>query len=519
MSSKKKSLDLYLGEVFKQFISIKDDDFKRAQEVFKSVFEQVKQKMGEQCNYFKKYSSQVMYGGSVYDGIKITKLDEFDMDIVIRLPIHYGDGDNGIIIENEQPGFVKLKITNAFDNLDKQKEWENCHKVTREWRDSEKYFLQSKFRRWIHGIVQKALNVMDGKVTVHGVTYLLTYKESGPAYTLNVRNDAGGELFVLDVDLVPVIRFSFPRSPNGYRTIDCGKAKDWLVVPKPNKAISDHTLQSRCWRLSFQEQEREIIKGCLSLKMTIRLVKKVRDALEMKAIASYYIKTLFLWQVDKKKNDEKYWQGSVSFLFHTMIKVLYDAIKKKNVPYFWNNNNNLIEGLKPTLQKVYTEKLEKVLSSIEANDPDKLVTYILTKDELKEFKNTEFYQKQSELPNSQPQPLAAEPKIKETSGKDVLELSLADDVKALKDELDIMRAQYQKDTKIAVLDAKVNDLADRVSAIEDRLQRLELRERCQCSHDSENSISGLINGARDLTVAEPTNHVLIDFFTPTSDTP
>ena len=59
MSSKKRSLDLYLAEVFKQFISIKDDDFKKSQEVFKSVFEQVKQKMGDQCNYFKKYSSQV----------------------------------------------------------------------------------------------------------------------------------------------------------------------------------------------------------------------------------------------------------------------------------------------------------------------------------------------------------------------------------------------------------------------------------------------------------------------------
>lgn len=59
MSSKKRSLDLYLAEVFKQFISIKDDDFKKSQNVFKSVFDQVKQKMGEQCNYFKKYASQV----------------------------------------------------------------------------------------------------------------------------------------------------------------------------------------------------------------------------------------------------------------------------------------------------------------------------------------------------------------------------------------------------------------------------------------------------------------------------
>lgn len=158
-----------------------------------------------------------MYAGSVFDGIKVSKLDEFDMDIVLRLPIHYGDGENGIIIENEQPGFIKLKIINGFDHLDKQKEWENCHKVTREWRDSEKYFLQSKFRRWMHGIVQRALNDMGGKVTVNGVVYLLTYKESGPAYTLNIKNDVGDEEFLLDVDLVPVIKFTYPRVPEGYR--------------------------------------------------------------------------------------------------------------------------------------------------------------------------------------------------------------------------------------------------------------------------------------------------------------
>lgn len=64
----------------------------------------------------------MLYAGSVYDGIKVSKLDEFDMDIVVRLPLNYqDDGENGIIIENDQPGFVKLKIIKAFDNLDKQK--------------------------------------------------------------------------------------------------------------------------------------------------------------------------------------------------------------------------------------------------------------------------------------------------------------------------------------------------------------------------------------------------------------
>lgn len=59
MSAKKKNLDVYLSEIFKQFIALKDEDCKRSQEVFKSVFEQFKQKMGEQCNFFGTYASQV----------------------------------------------------------------------------------------------------------------------------------------------------------------------------------------------------------------------------------------------------------------------------------------------------------------------------------------------------------------------------------------------------------------------------------------------------------------------------
>lgn len=159
----------------------------------------------------------MIFAGSVYDGCKITKMDEFDMDIVIRLPISYEDGENGIIIENEQPGYVKLKIVNAIASLERQRQWESCYRVMKEWTDSENYFLQSKFRWWVHRTVQRALNAMGGQVMVNGVVYLLSYREAGPAYTLNVRCAEGNEQFKLDVDLVPVIKFIYPRAPEGYR--------------------------------------------------------------------------------------------------------------------------------------------------------------------------------------------------------------------------------------------------------------------------------------------------------------
>lgn len=137
------------------------------------------------------------------------------MDIVIRLPINY---DRDIVIENAHAGFVKLKINKGFDRLHKQQYWENCHKITYDWIDEDKYFLQNEFRQWIQSIVQRALTDLNEQVKVNGVTYVVKFKESGPAYTLNiVSNDEGYEDFKLDVDLVPVIRFMYPRWPEGYR--------------------------------------------------------------------------------------------------------------------------------------------------------------------------------------------------------------------------------------------------------------------------------------------------------------
>ncbi|KAJ2947142.1 hypothetical protein O0L34_g16499 [Tuta absoluta] len=404
MSYKKRNLDLYLGEIFNEFIAIKDIEYKKSQEVFKHVFDQVRMKMGENCNYFKRYGTQVMYAGSVYDGIKVSKLDEYDMDIVIRLPINYED----IIIEPEQAGFVKLKIENAFDNLDKQKDWEKCHVVTRDWRDSEKFFLQNKFRFWMHGIVQKALNDLNHHVTVNGTTYVVKLgKQSGPAHTLFIQNAKGNESFKLDVDLVPVIRFMHPRWIEGYRTVEGTQVQEWLVVPKPNKALED-TAQNRCWRLSYQEFEREMMKDCQQLKKTIRLVKKLRDSLKMNDIASYYIKTLFLWKIDETRDKEKtkeeneqakkkYWQKGLSVLFKEMVETLYNAIKEKRIKYFWHEENNLIENLKPTVQALYVKDLKKVLDAIDSNEIDKVASYLLTVNELSEFKKSEFYEKQMEV--------------------------------------------------------------------------------------------------------------------------
>lgn len=489
MSMKKKNLDAHLAEIFKQFIAIKDDDYKLSQDVFKAVFDEVKSKMGEKCNYFKKYSSQILIAGSVDDGIKVSKLDEFDMDIVIRLPINQSDeSEKGIVMEYDKPGFVKMRIVEGFDYMDKQPEWEKCNVVTRDWRDQDKYFLQNKFRQWLHGIVQKALNEMNRRVTVNGIDYLLMYKEAGPAYTLNIKNSKGQEKFHLDVDLVPVIKFMIPRWPAEYKSVQDSSVKEWYVVPKPNKALNDETQQSRCWRLSFQHFEKEMMKNRQQLKTTIRLMKKLRDTLDMKSIASYYIKTLFLWKIEA--NDNKYWQTKLSTLFHTMVKEFHDAIEKKNIPYFWHKDNNLIESLNPNVQKIYLDKLASVLKSLEGNDVDAVVAVLLTSAELKEFRKSEFY-------------LTVAAKEKDTvDGLTATASAVAKSAPASssEDSKNIIRA----------LIGKVDKLTTAVTALQDRVQLLEEKINTAQGEDAIDE-SSMDTCATSPTDSQDSGVSLIDF--------
>lgn len=59
MASRKKNMDVFLKEVFVRYIAIQDADYKKAQSVFNSVFDQVKQKMCEQDSYYGKYANEV----------------------------------------------------------------------------------------------------------------------------------------------------------------------------------------------------------------------------------------------------------------------------------------------------------------------------------------------------------------------------------------------------------------------------------------------------------------------------
>lgn len=228
----------------------------------------------------------------------------------------------------------------------------------------------------------------------------------------------------------------------------------------------------------------------------------------MKDIASYYIKTLFLWKIVETK-EKKYWEKGLSGIFRIMVQELRDALEIKNIRYFWHEDNNLIEKLKPTIQKLYVDKLNVVIKAIDANDVDKVVSFLLSTDEYQQFKQSEFYQKQqtsapstpllmsqcsrntsssaSSLSQSQSVTDSLPAFSQNDSSLSELVLSLNKKLDSLSDptlstKLDIVIDKIEKlDTEFRTENKKLNDkidaLMDKMSEQSEKLVQLEMMNR------------------------------------------
>ncbi|KAI5643761.1 mab-21 protein domain-containing protein [Phthorimaea operculella] len=395
------NMDSLLHDIYLRYISLNDEDFERYYNVVHEIFLQLHSKMKEVDPYYKKYSSTVQFAGSHPDRLRINKPDEFDIDIVIGLPLSIksnpiNPAESDFIIESKDPGFVQLKVGVQFERLPQRdgNEWQN-NRAAYEWKDEKNYLLRSKFSDWFKSVVNRALNEFVENRTlppifyVAGVPYVVSKSESGPAMTMYIENRAKD--FKLDVDLVPALRFPIDRWPinNSYRSIPpvCAGKDYWMVVPKPNKG--GHTVhdKNRSWRVALHEQEGRLMHSNNNMKQAIRLIKKFRDAQNMKKIASYYIKTIFFWEIMERQNDREYWNNSPAFLFKAMLKKLHAYLVEGRIPYFWNKNNNLIGSVDRTTLNQYATKVEMLLATLEnPAEYRQVAKYLLTATEFNEYR-------------------------------------------------------------------------------------------------------------------------------------
>ncbi|XP_045764905.1 uncharacterized protein LOC123867084 isoform X2 [Maniola jurtina] len=392
------NLNSLLADIHVRYIALKREDFQLHYRVFDEVFRKLHQNMKAVDKYYERYASNVQFAGSHYDRLRIRKPDEFDMDIVIGVPVNMHTDPNNpeesdIVIEPKWPGFVQLRAGTQYQKI-LVRDGQDCqiNRKAHEWMDDKKYILRSKFTDWFKSVGNRGLNKFETLndlpvCYVDGTPYTIRTTSSGPAWTIVIESRG----FRLDVDLVPALKFPENRWLEGraYRPIpvEC-RREYWMVVPKPNKSGQTPQDEQRSWRIALQDQEKQLLNNTYQLRQVIRLLKKLRDAQGMNGIASYYIKTLFFWEVlEKKTSDPTFWKrNDIATLFKHMVQKFYDALVKGNIPYFWNKNHNMIENLNSNTLNEYKRKINSLLIVLQnPSDYKSVARYLLTPEEYQAY--------------------------------------------------------------------------------------------------------------------------------------
>nr|XP_022917144.1 cyclic GMP-AMP synthase-like [Onthophagus taurus] len=357
-------MDGVLQKINSQCISFSVEVEKRNNKILKDVLDKFVVEL-KKDPLFKVLYQRVFYGGSFYDNLKVGQPDEFDLDLLFVLPksVRFE-----MLQVGDYPGFVQLKVKNPeiLGDIFQRKLTDNGN------------LSADKLRRWMESLVTKVLStfpLQNGYYQLSAGGYQMRGKmrKSGPAQTLEITNTQHN--IILNVDLVPCFQFDIGLLPTGskWRKNPVPSKNTFFIVPKRPKnmdKISDYY-----WRLSFQEQERELMNNKRNFKPALRLMKKLRDVCGHDAIASYYIKTVFLWTIDR--NDTSYWNGTLSDVFIKMLKTYIEHLEKGKIEYYWDKNLNLLTISSITLSN-FSNRLKCVLKDIErfrTTNPEAICKY------------------------------------------------------------------------------------------------------------------------------------------------
>ncbi|KAJ8982166.1 hypothetical protein NQ317_013951 [Molorchus minor] len=306
------NLENTLQRIHEKYISLSDKEMKRNNVILKKVLNHMVQEMQEKSKLFKSLFREIFFGGSYYDGLKVGSPNEYDIDLLLRFP----DTAKPVVETSEKPGYVRVYLQ---DSIDFETLCEEGKK---------RYVNNEKVIKWIQSVVQLVLNDFEYSDSwyminpICGEDLKMKTTRAGPAFTLHLRGTIDTNPVDMDIDLVTCFKFGADMWPNGFKENPCSEAYlgDFFVVPKPPKVDS---YKGRYWRLSFQQQERNLIIGKERFKSAIRFLKKMRTVLDHKKISSYYIKTVALWETEEKHDWDSY---SLSYTFMLVTYLCYYVV-------------------------------------------------------------------------------------------------------------------------------------------------------------------------------------------------
>lgn len=296
--------------------------------------------------------------GSYADGLKVVKPNEFDFHVYLRL-------SEFILMDVQRaegfPGQVDLNMKQVLHKIRNMDQYVDVYKALLKMVDDDHFLLPKKIQSWLEGLIVKALNNIGNSLTVAGAKCYLTYGKSGPAHTLYVTVNQR-ESF--SIDFVPVIKIFVKEHWPSLRDPVClGVNNVWVAVAKPKE-------NTNSFQTSFEFMERELIKRKDNLKAVDRLLKKLRDRHGLTNLKSYYIKTVCLWLNNEVPRE--FWSKSLYFVFAEVFKKLLIFCKDHDMPFFWDDDQNMFDKLNSAQKKDIYLKLFKINQYIEKSAPEDL---------------------------------------------------------------------------------------------------------------------------------------------------
>ncbi|GJQ86342.1 hypothetical protein Trydic_g9036 [Trypoxylus dichotomus] len=169
-----------LQEINANTITLSTEDVKRNNKILHPLLDILVDKMKSMDELFNSLFRRVFYGGSYYDGIRIKKPDEFDLDLLLHIP-------KCQISRGKVPGHVRIRIDpNTTDD--------ESTRALELFADNRGYLLTSKFNAWFKSVMHKGLSsfkeasgAKEYKIAIDGYKLKISVHDHGPAKDLVVR--------------------------------------------------------------------------------------------------------------------------------------------------------------------------------------------------------------------------------------------------------------------------------------------------------------------------------------------
>ncbi|XP_031548635.1 protein mab-21-like 2 [Actinia tenebrosa] len=336
-----RELKLLLDRYFSQKVTLRQEEKRKALEVWEGVVKNILQKVEAKDPRFKLTG---VYSGSYYERAKVKEPNEFDLMLEME-KLKLGSGDQYDSHEDNLGTDPPLGYTTVMIDQGEENEWrpEGCIPGNGNLLSATK--VKSLFCRYVHEAI-----------TELGYSHCIEVKSSGPAVTLKIT--VGCKMYSIDLTLA-IKDESWPDDADEWKTRHRGwPTRDLvgaivrdgchLVAKRPKQAFT--TESEYFWRYSFSGAEKKLAlqgergeEGTCRKKI-LRILKLLREQYQLTPLTSYHLKTIMFYERETYPRLSLWKEDQLAIRFTSALARLRSCLQQRKCPHYFIKDVNLFDS-------------------------------------------------------------------------------------------------------------------------------------------------------------------------------